>query len=92
MLFDFAYIERDVSKIDAETAEGIHLLTIGSVYTEIEDTKRILLAIPEKKDYISFEKAITDESKRRLLEALPVRIEGIEYGRKELVSLIKEFS
>lgn len=90
MLFDFAYIEKQVSKLDSETAQGIHLLTVGNAYADAEDTRNLVLALPEKKNYMALERAIAEESKRRLLAAFPEKIDGLDYNRKEILKEIEE--
>ena len=89
-LFDFAYLDHDISKMDSEIAQGIHLLSIGNAYTEVEDTKNLILSIKEKKDYMDLEKAIAMESQRRLINALPERIDGTEYDRKGVIKEIQK--
>ena len=88
--FDFAYLDKNISKMDSETAQGIHLLSIGNAYSEVEDTKHLIFDLPEKKDYIALDKVIATESQRRLLNAFPEKIGELDYDREKLVKEIKE--
>ena len=88
ILFDTLYLYHDISKIDAENVEGIHLFTVGKMYTELEDTKDLLLAIPKKEDFLTFDTILSEISKERILETLPLSIEGVEYNREELINEI----
>lgn len=88
--FDFAYLDHDISKIDSETAEGIHFFLVGNFYTAIEDTRELIFALPKKKNYMDFEKAIAIESQKRLLNALPEKLDESDYDREELARKIQD--
>lgn len=88
--FDFVYLNHDISKLDSKTAQGIHLLSVGNAYTDLEDTKNLICKFSKKKDYMALEKTIAAESQRRLINALPESIDGLNYDKNELAKEIRE--
>lgn len=70
--FDYVYIDCDKTKTEAEQAQLIHILLVGNAYTQIEDTKDLVLALPDKGSYLTLQEFITKEAEDRVKEYLPI--------------------
>ena len=70
-LFDYVFLECGKTKKTAEEAQEVHVLLVGNAYTQIEDTKGLVLAIPDKESYLTLQDLITKEAHSRVDNLLP---------------------
>ena len=83
--FDYAYLERNCTKLVSEEALQVHLLLVGNAYTQIEDAKGLILALPDKGSYITLQEVLTKEAHRRVDSLLstisePMKLENMRKG------------
>ena len=69
-LFDHLYLDRDLSKSDAEKSKLCHFMLVSNVYTRAEDTRELLLQLPEKKDYTDLQARLDQDAEKRVKHSL----------------------
>lgn len=69
-LFDYIYLNNNLSKMDAKNSLLSHLLLIGNARIRIEDTRYLVSQIPEKEGYLKLQSSIEEYNTKRLRSAL----------------------
>lgn len=85
-LFDFAYLERNLSKRKAEEAQTLHFLAVGNGYAVLEDARELVTSLTEN-EYAAFRREIAAESRRRLTSAILAAPEACD--REEMLLSLK---
>ena len=70
-LFDYVFLNCGKTKKIAEEAQEVHLLLVGNAYTQVEDTKELVLALPDKGNYLRLQDVITKEAHNRVDNLIP---------------------
>lgn len=69
-LFDYIYLNNNLSKMDAKNSLLSHLLLVGNARIRIEDTRYLVSQIPEKEGYLKLQNSIEEYNTKRLQSAL----------------------
>lgn len=69
-LFDYIYLNNNLSKMDAKNSLLSHLLLVGNARIRIEDTRYLVSQIPEKEGYLKLQNSIEEYNTKRLRSAL----------------------
>ena len=69
--FDYVFLDCGKTKKIAEEAQEVHVLLVGNAYTQVEDTKGLVLALPDKESYLTLQDLIKKEAHSRVDNLLP---------------------
>lgn len=72
-LFDHLYLDRDLSKTDAQKSKLCHFMLVSNAYTRAEDTRELLLQLPEQKDYADLQARLEQDAENRVNASLSAR-------------------